>query len=80
MLERLSSRQRAILRAAVLKHDPGLLPIFTELGVNPLSDALRERVRETLADELMEHGLDEDGVINAFGVEVDDIIGILANY
>ena len=68
-----------MLKAVVLKHRPDLLPIVDSLGNNPLSFNLREELREAIADEFCESGLNESDEPNEFGLRLEELIDLLGH-
>lgn len=68
------------LREIVAARKPSMLPLVDRLGVVPLRIEEREELRDILADELCETGLDLNDEPNARGVLIDRIIGRLMRY
>ncbi len=71
---RLNAKEEQLLREAILKHGPELLPLLDLIGVQPLSAELRERLRDPVATAPVDEGFDEDGTINSLGVDLEDLI------
>ncbi|GEM_PF-2466326 len=63
-----------ILFQIVSKHQPKLLPLLDRLGVIPLKSEEREILRNILAMELSEQGLDENYEPNQWGLTVESLI------
>lgn len=76
----LDKAQLALLGEVLEKQEPALLEELAYLGVLPLTRATREAMREALASELCETGLDPDDEPNTRGLALEDLIDILASY
>lgn len=63
-----------LIRQAVSKHAPSLLPIVDILGATPLTGEQREGLRRALASELAETGLGKDSEPNERGLLLDNLI------
>lgn len=71
------SQEMRLLREVVAKHQPSLVRVLDQVGVTPLSDDQREALREALAHELTETGLEKNDEPNERGRMLDDLIGRL---
>lgn len=76
----LDKAQLALLGEVLEKQEPALLEELAYLGMLPLTRATREAMREALASELCETGLDPDDEPNTRGLALEDLIDILASY
>jgi hypothetical protein len=73
----LTASQHELLRTAVEKHAPSLLPLLDDIGRRLLTVREREELRLSLADELVETGLDEQDEHTPRGLEIEDVIDAL---
>jgi hypothetical protein len=69
-----------LLRRLVSQRDPSLAAVVRSLGRTPLTDDQREALREVLLQEMLERGLGAGDEANAYGRQLDDIIGRLRHY
>jgi hypothetical protein len=70
----LKTSELMLIRQAVSKHAPSLLPIVDILGVTPLTSEQREGLRGALASEMVETGLNKDSEPNERGLLLDGLI------
>lgn len=75
----LMPREKDVLLEALSKHRPILLTLINHIGIIPLSSEQRENIREALADELVETGLDENDEPNSKGLLLEHIIDRLGH-
>jgi hypothetical protein len=68
---------RDLLREVINKHDPIFLPVLDRLGSIPLTDVQRERLRSSVAQELVESGLDENDEPTFRGFQLEELIDVL---
>ena len=60
----------------VAHRDPDLRSqIGMELDISKLPHEVRERITDILSDEMAEKGIGDDGELNKYGLERDDMIG-----
>ncbi len=69
--------EKALLREVLLRRSPSLAYLVDSLSVVPLTLEQREEMRLTLADEMLDVGLEENGEPNKLGRNLDDLIGLL---
>jgi hypothetical protein len=72
--KRLSPHEEELLRRVVSKHRPDLPPLLALVGVEPLTAEQREELRDPVATELLEQGVDDEGGVNAPGMELESLI------
>lgn len=77
---RLKDEEFDFLSKVIWQRNPSLMPLVHSLGKTPLTQEEREQLRDVLADELVEHGLQPDDEPNEWGVKVDDLIGRLMDF
>jgi len=76
---RLSKQEQSILLKTVLqKRNPSLVIILDRLGKVPLTSAEREQIQHAIGEELSASGIDDKGEINHYGLELDDLISLIA--
>lgn len=75
----LSTELRGLLREAVKKRNPRLLNLVEELDDIDLTNVERDELRDVVADEFMETGLQDDDQPNRRGLLLEDLIGKLRN-
>ncbi len=66
-----------LLREVISRQDPGLRPVAASLGVVPLTEQSRECLREAIAAELTQTGLDEEDEPNHRGLLLEELIDAL---
>lgn len=71
------NEKQGLLHEVLSIRNADLLPLLEHL--NQISDEQRERLREVIADELMETGLDHDDEPNQRGLLLEDIIDTLGH-
>lgn len=76
----LHPEEARLLREVLWKRQPSLLHRLDSLGVIPLTTEQREELRQVLADELCETGLQPDDEPNERGLRLDDLIGQLGSF
>jgi len=79
MKHRISESQMNLLANIVSKHSPDLLPTLDNIGIKPLSDEQRRKLRRAIADELSEAGFDEEDEPNHYGYQLEALINILGH-
>jgi tetratricopeptide (TPR) repeat protein len=72
--------EHQLLEKAVRRWCPQNLRLVELVGARTLSEEEREALRGALAYELTASGLREDDEPNAYGLELDDLIGKLADF
>ena len=72
--------EASLLRQVVRRRRTAILPLVDLLGSRRLTTEEREDLREVLADELMDFGLQPDSEPNSYGRQLDDLIGRLGDY
>lgn len=77
---RLKAGEFDLLSKVIWQRNPSLMPLVHSLGKAPLTQEEREQLRDVLADEFVEHGLQPDDEPNEWGVKVDDLIGRLMDF
>lgn len=77
---RLKAEEFDLLSKVIWRRNPSLMSLVHSLGETPLTQEEREQLRDVLADELVEHGLQPDDEPNEWGVKVDDLIGRLMDF
>ena len=65
------------LEAIVRNHRPDLLPLVAAVRAGPIDQAIADELQTVLIDEMMALGVDDRGEANPYGVQVDDLIGIV---
>ncbi|OEU66101.1 MAG: hypothetical protein BA867_08755 [Desulfobacterales bacterium S5133MH16] len=70
----LSIEELNLLRKILFQRYPSLLPVLASLGQVPLNFEQREDMREAIANELVETGLDEDDEPNEKGLLLENLI------
>lgn len=75
----LKSDEKDLLREVLWKHRPNLMILVDDLGNIPLFNAQREELREALADELVETGLDKNDEPNERGLLLEKLIDRLGH-
>ena len=76
---RLSDESTQLLREAVAKHNPELLPLVGQLGVTPLTCEQREALRGAVSTEFCITGLREDDEPNQRGLDLEEVIDVLGH-
>jgi len=72
------TKQRDLLRAVLQERSTHLLPLIDKLGKQPLSSGEREEIKRVIAEEITSSGIDETGEINQRGIDLDDLISLIA--
>jgi hypothetical protein len=80
MTTTLDKNKLKLLKEVIDRRQPELLYILPQLGEIPLTLEQRENLREALATELCETGLDESDEPNSRGREIEDLIDRLAHF
>lgn len=75
----LKLNEATLLKEIVLKRQASLMPILDSIGIIPLTDEQREDLRETIADELLETGLDKKDEPNERGLLLETLIDRLGH-
>ncbi len=70
---------KEVLKDVVSKHNPSLLPVIDLIGKAPLTEDMREALREAVGIELMENGLEENDEPNGRGYMLEDLIDDLGH-
>lgn len=73
----LSDQDMSLLREAITRRRPKLLPLLDQLGTVPLTDEQRENLREAIGIEFCETGLREDSEPNERGLALESLIDAL---
>ena len=76
---RLSQEQEKLLAEVVSKRNPQLTSLVEEVNDIELTDSQRDELREAVADEFIETGLEENDEPNKRGLLLEDLIGRLRN-
>lgn len=75
----LKSDEEDLLRKVLWKHRANLMVLVDALGSIPLSNEQREELREAIADELLETGLDKNDEPNEKGLLLEKLIDRLGH-
>ncbi|MBP6940667.1 MAG: hypothetical protein KBB65_02745 [Syntrophorhabdaceae bacterium] len=75
----LKPEESDFLQKVLLKHHSSLLKIMDSIGMVPLTDEQREKLREVLANELLETGLGKDDEPNERGLLLEGLIDRLGH-
>lgn len=76
-MKRLTDKEANMLREVIERRESSLTSILDHLEHHRLTPPDREALREVLADELAEYGLDADWEPNQYGLNLDALIGRL---
>ena len=76
---RLSQEQEKLLAEVVSKRNPQLTSLVEDVNEIELTDSQRDELREAVADEFIETGLEENDEPNKRGLLLEDLIGRLRN-
>ena len=77
--ERLTPDETKVLRDLIARRKPELLEQLALLGVRVQRPSERERVRQEIRDEFVEHGLTREGESSAYGELLLDLHERLAH-
>jgi len=80
MNDKLNFSESSLLREIIMKHNDSLINILDSIGQSKLTTEERENLRELIADELIETGLDENDEPNKRGLMLEKLIDMLANF
>lgn len=75
----LRPRDGQLLHEIISKQQPELLLLLDLLGNTPLTEEQREGLREALAAELCDTGLDENDEPNSRGLHIENLIDQLGH-
>ena len=76
---RLTEEQQRLLTEVVGKRNRRLIGVVEDVNDIELTDSQRDELREAVADEFIETGLEENDEPNARGLLLEDLIGRLRN-
>jgi hypothetical protein len=79
-VKKITQSQLLELRLAVKTWAPQLAPVIAHLGTRPLSDTERQNLREAIAMEIVNSGMDNQGELNKRGIMLDDLVSVLHYY
>jgi hypothetical protein len=74
----LNPRQRQLLEDLVMEHEPTLKPTIYNLYNSTIDANEFHRLEDVVTRVFMEHGLKDDDEPNAFGRQLDELIGALS--
>lgn len=74
LFDKLSSYEKKLLNKIIKKHQPHLLPLLNLPNNRLLSSEERENLREAIADELVESGLDKNDEPTQQGLVLEELI------
>jgi hypothetical protein len=75
----LSSEMMVLLRRAVERHVPELLPLTDAVGSQPLTETDREALRSAVLSEFLSAGRDSNDEPNSYGLELERLIDALGH-
>lgn len=78
--KQLSANLKKLLGEVILKHKPVLLHLLESIGHKPLTIEQREELREIIATELCESGLDANDQPNERGLLLEELIDCLGHF
>jgi len=76
-LDKLRPINIKLLHEVILKRRKTLLPVMDSLGIIKLSEEFREELREAVAEEFCEAGLNENDEPNKRGLLLEELIDSL---
>lgn len=76
---RLTQEQERLLAEVIGKRNPRLTRLVDDVNDIELTDSQRDELREAVADEFIETGLEENDEPNKRGFLLEDLIGRLRN-
>jgi len=68
-----------LLKEVLLRHQPSRMTMLDSIGIVPLTNDQREELREVIADELLETGLDKNDEPNERGLLLEHLIDRLGH-
>lgn len=76
---RLTEEMEKLLAEVIRKRNPQLISLVEDVNDIELTDLQRDELREAVADEFVQTGLEENDEPNKRGLLLEDLIGRLRN-